>query len=182
MKNNKYCFSTGEVQVITFENFIKRILVFKANSDPVSYNTMIKMWDGDGYAFGEEQAETTSDYVQVAAPLIGGDRTSALSVSLQYQSLFQEVYYYDLINMVEDALVQDACAYGSADFLIKVDKRRWLVANPEDFEIREKNGKYAIACKVKARTIIYQVQKKSLSEYKAECARQRNQVIAALNR
>ena len=148
-----------DVKFISFENFLKTIRVGKPNKgDVYDFNTCIKRGN-----FGQSasvEGYEDSIYKRRSLVLIKGDRTEILKNNLYLQcSRYSWPKYDNFQEFFEDLCVKHASEYGVTKYMVNIDSRTLMPADPEDFFIVEKDGKFGLACLNQSRLFVVELMK-----------------------
>ena len=140
----------AKVEIIPFKEFLKRIKVRQDDSKLYYFNTCLGYGD-----INKDDSEST--YQRTAIYLSKLDETEVFKTQLVSQAHFVYWFKRDLNEMIEDAAVAHLERFGTAECIVNIAPRTWLVANPDDFIIvRGKNGA-ALVCYQKHRNLLFQI-------------------------
>ncbi len=177
--------SAGEVRPISWKQFVELIPVDRGVVRPdddgcIQFNTYL------GYATGspdfrEVEAdivgviEFESDFLRVRVKL--GPKDKMLD-QLMNQAKWAMTCFTSIPELCEDIHLYHIDQYGEPEYMVHVGNRMWMAANPQDFRIYHLDGKYALACYQRARTLILNIKKVSEIE---SFTNEINQIAGSLN-
>lgn len=150
--------TAGPIKLITFKQFTKMI-ARSAQPDKaryVEFNTMV----GAPYAFIEDAGigeEDTSYYERRGAYFIKGDEETILKTALLYRATLGFFFNKPPLALFEDMAVKCMEQWGNPTVMVRLDRRTWLTANPEDFRVYENKNGVALGCFRKSSTNIFQI-------------------------
>ena len=156
--------AAAKVNPVTFEEFLKAV---KVNRDPqhidgiITFNSMMA-WNsfvGSAFTMEEEGCEQTVEDAIYSRRTVKLDTKDKLFQSLIDQSRKAFIYYKGLHELVEDMHLAHSMQHGNPSHMIKLGKRMWMAASPDDFMLFERDGRYALACMNMGRTVAVTVKK-----------------------
>ncbi len=149
----KYNTVAGEIELISFDKFLKTITMVTKEDDAMIEDGAMIEFDSN---VGQEDIYT-SNYVRKMAPIIDGDLKTVAKTALLYQSSQAHKFYTTLDELIEGMVVDHMNEFGLTTHLVKVGKRMWMPANPEDFRIYKTDKGYALTCFALVRTVVYRI-------------------------
>lgn len=155
--------SAAIVKFISFEKFVSLIPEINEETEVYDFDALMV----SGSIFGktakfEEGGEAT--YQRKALRLLIGMNNLIFKNNLYLQGHICRWFKEDLQEMVENAVMKHLNEYGQPQYLVHIDHRTWMPANPHDFKIVK--GKYGVglACLYPGRTFMVEIKKETYEE------------------
>lgn len=147
--------AAGVIKTVTLDEFIQAVPVRDIRGDLYTFNAQV------GYNSNTEE----SIYKRAALALVRGHKKEIFKSNIVLQATLKHQYKRDLRETLEDAATNSLCNFGLPSHLVKLGRRMWLLANPEDFNILTNNrGGIGMACYHRQRNVVYFVDRRSEQE------------------
>lgn len=146
----------GSIELISLKKFLMRIGVAYIDSDSEPFNTMIKSCSR---AIVEGIDSEECIYKRLMAHPNEYDMQEAALIGLGIQASHNILFYANPLELLEEAIVQQCIEYGEPCYAVRISKRKWLIANPEDYLLYRNNNGYSLACLAQNRTTVNEVLK-----------------------
>ena len=160
MNPRKIWFYGAQVEVITFDKFLSIIPVRSTESDTYSHYVFAGANFDPILGIGQD----ISHSIRTHLTLSDGPLNAVLKQFLLTQAFIARQLPRSLMEMVEEAVVKHMEQMGQSKYLVRVGPRKWLVANPTDFQIIFNETGAALACLCPARTVVNIVERLTETE------------------
>lgn len=164
MKNRVMATSFGDIKIVNFEEFIKNIAIKHTCDSRDSYE--IALADNKYNQFDDMFNRFDRYHLNFNRLSINLYTLDGFLNNLKY-SLVRQLgatttiaTFTNSIEMLNDFSIQSATQLGCPTMAVKVSARKWLIANPKDFNLI-KNGKnqFGIACYYPARNLLIDIKR-----------------------
>lgn len=147
--------AAGAIKTVTFDDFILAVPIRDVPGDLYQFNAQID--------FNRNSDETI--YQRSAIALVRGHKKEIFKSNIVLQATLKHQYKRDLRETLEDAATNSLCDFGLPSHLVKLGRRMWLLANPQDFNIlTNSRGGIGMACYHRQRNVVYFVDRRSEKE------------------
>ena len=142
------CTPYGPVKIVTFKEFVKLIPIkeWHADTDCAGYYRR-KTVPGNSY-------ETGSSYITAFKYI---SKTPITATELVDGLIIEDRLKYYLTEMVYDMATQSALEMGNPTHVVRLGRRFWMVANPEDFLIFFNHNGTAVANLRPSKSVVWLV-------------------------
>lgn len=165
MKNtlrNRLC--PHEIKLISFNKFLNKVHIkdYGVEDDGrfdlgIQYATKIH--------HPTDIKDSAAIYQRRVAMILQDDYTKACLTSLVFQLPVVYRFYNENLNAVLENIAKEYNMISECPkYFVKLGKRKWMMADPEDFCIMEYKGGYALVCFDVVRTKIYTIDHLSKEE------------------
>ncbi len=149
-----------DCEFISFDKFLSLIKVKEEETELYSFDACLGYSNNLFAEYSEEvKNEDTSSYQRKALRLVWGADHDVFKNNLYLQGHFYEWPKENLQEMIECATIKHLMNYGTSKYLVKIDNRTWMPANPDDFEIVKGEHGIGLACIFPNRTFLIKVMK-----------------------
>jgi hypothetical protein len=147
--------AAGVIKIVTFDDFIQAVPTKHIEDDLYHFNAQVD--------FGRDNSENI--YLRSAIALVRGCKKEIFKSNIFLQATLKHQYKRDLRETLEDAVSNSLCNFGLPSHLVRLDRRTWLLTNPEDFNIlTNSRGGIGMACYQRQRNVVYFVDRRSEQE------------------
>jgi hypothetical protein len=148
--------AAGVIKIVTFDDFIQAVPTRYIGGDDLYYFDAQVNFNQNNYE---------SIYQKSAIALVRGYKKEIFKSNIVLQTALKHQYKRDLKETLEDAVLNSLCNYGLPSHLVRLGRRTWLLANPEDFNIlTNSRGGIGMACYKRQRNVVYFVDRRSEQE------------------